>query len=151
MKLTLKQIQALEYLLQISEFKKENPENKFNLVIRINNSLWSGNFLNYNLTSTKSFSLDDFDFSIKYNVIHVSEFIKYSKDLKLYSLKNLNNLYLLLVELVNRINQIDLSALDLNPVLYNAINLDTNLLLPFYCQSTLLLHHRLNIQILKCK
>lgn len=134
MKLNLKQIQALDFLLQIlnSSFAYTSEDENLNLVIRLNNSLWKGNFVFYEDARIYNHYID-FDNCIEYKTLGVNELFKLANDFNHNRYKNvtLDKMYLILDELIPTIKEIDTSNIDLKPFLYNAVNLEANISLPF--------------------
>ena len=136
LKLNIKQIQALDFLLQRlnSIFLYTSEKESLNLVIKFNNSLWKGNFIYYKNSSILNYYID-FDSCIESKTLKINDLFKLPHDFNNYRYRYSNitfdKIYLLLTELASTIKNIDTSNINLEPFLYNATNLETNISLPF--------------------
>lgn len=130
--LNLRQIQILDFLLQRLNKYHSYTNNELHLVIKINNSLWKGNLINFNSYNISEYYID-FDNCIEYKEIGIKDLVTLPSDFNgnRYSNVKIDSLYLLLIELTNIVKNIDTSTINLNPFLYNAVNLETNVSLPF--------------------
>ncbi|GEM_PF-3788643 len=134
MKLNLVQIQILDFLIKKlnTNYSFVEDDKNLNIVININNSLWQGDFViykNYHIYE----NYIDFDKCIEYKRLSQSDFVTFTNqlDISKYSNIKLNNIYLLLNELLDVVKDFSLPKLQLTPIMYNAINLNTNTKLPF--------------------
>lgn len=137
MKLNIKQIQLLDAILQELNLRHSYTSSKLNLVIKFNNSLLKGSFVNFqnsNLITQRI--LEDFfqDYRIKTNSISFYTLMsKCNCDFNEFKYKdiNLNNMHILLSDLLSTVTKLDVSKIDFEPCLYNAVNLETNFKIPF--------------------
>lgn len=136
MLLNLKQVQALDLILNILNSRYSYSSNPLKLVVKINDSLWKGNFVNF---SSDDYYLhqeyiNSFGFIVNQS-LEFEDVITQLSNLKLNKYKNIkpSNLHLLLIDLVNIIKDLDTSKIKLNlhSILYNAVKLDCNISLPF--------------------
>ena len=133
MKLTLKQIQIVDFLLQeLNQRYSYIPDTEqLNLVIKIDNSLWKGNLIKYKDYRAYKTLLDydsccDLYFRQEKLFTLPSDF-----EFKNYRHITLDKMYLLLNELISISKKIDTLFVDLDPVLFNAVNLNSDLKLPY--------------------
>lgn len=138
MYLKLNQIQVLDFILKKLQGKYLNflkSDEKLKLVVKINNNLWTGNFVNYSGRYIENLSID-FDNQLSesyidfYNIFDRNIFSEFNLNTKF---KNITSptLYLLLEELIKVIKDLDCSKLITPSILFDSVNLDTNLTLPF--------------------
>ncbi|MEG2289948.1 MAG: hypothetical protein RSA29_02770 [Clostridium sp.] len=134
MKLTLNQIQALDLYLKrlISRFPIVSQNENLNIVISINNSLWTGDFIQYEHPLIINRYIDC-DSSIESNGLYPSDIFTLPDNFKFVDYRNIKSdtAYLLLLDLFKVVVDIPAPTITLNPLLYNAKNLETNLSLPF--------------------
>lgn len=143
MKLKVSQIQFLDFLLKRIQSDSSNflnTDEKLSLVIDINGTLWTGDFVKYSNLKIQNLSLDTDGFLIS-NEIELISIITASnleafkgfnfKD-KLYNI-NSSNLHILLNELFRKLDKINCSNLVSDPIIFNAVNLTSNCKLPFIC------------------
>lgn len=137
MKLNLKKIQSLDILFKYFSYK-ENLHSNFNIVIKIDNQLWQGDFINFKDGSIKEFSLINqnelncegnfldhfFKLYKKFRFDHYLELYKKSENENYFK-------YVLLEEFLKALDKCTLHDFNLKNVLYNAVNLSTNTKLPF--------------------
>lgn len=132
--LNLQQIQALDFLVQLLNERYSYTDKSLNLVIKINNSLWKGNFINFNSESyyIEQKQLNSFG-HIAPQFFKAGDLIKNlaSFELTKYSNIKTENIHLLLIDLVNIIKNLEIENVNLSSILYNAINIENNLHLPF--------------------
>lgn len=135
MKLNLKQLQALEILLQKlnHNYNYVSDDEQLSLVININNSLWKGNLIKYDRSYVSNFYIDYDGWieSYSYNQSQIFSIPAESFNARKYENIKLESMYLLISELIPIVREISTFLIDLNPVLYNAVNLTNNLTLPF--------------------
>ncbi|WP_302660064.1 hypothetical protein [uncultured Clostridium sp.] len=129
MKLTLKQIQALDCLLQ--EFLYRNEiKHKMQLVIKVNSELFTGKFIDYKeskisymyLNKSKYFrnkSIDSVEFINFYEPLNSWNNFYFDEILEKYKNLLIKNDKYLLKYLIDLINNIDISNINLDPILLN--------------------------------
>lgn len=129
MKLTLKQIQALDCLLQ--EFLYQNEiKHKMQLVIKVNSELFTGKFIDYKeskisymyLNKSKYFinkSIDSVEFINFYEPLNSWNNFYFDEILQKYKNLLIKNDKYLLKYLIDLINNIDISNINLDPILLN--------------------------------
>ena len=129
MKLTLKQIQALDCLLQ--EFLYRNEiKHKMQLVIKVNSELFTGKFIDYKeskisymyLNKYKSFinkSIESVEFINFYEPLNSWNNFYFDEILEKYKNLLIKNDKYLLKYLIDLINNIDISNINLDPILLN--------------------------------
>lgn len=141
MKLSLKKIQALDCLLKES-LSKNNISHTLQLVIKIDNELWTGDFVKYansliywtnianfyRTTNKKIYCDEYFDFYKS----EIAVLFDYECFLELFSKSLKENNYFLLKHLVYMIDKLSIKEIELNPILYNPkklsnINSDSSL------------------------
>ncbi|CEK35736.1 hypothetical protein UMC2_26291 [[Clostridium] sordellii] len=144
MKLTLKELQSLDILLNNLSIK-ENLQSRFNIVIKIDNQLWQGNFVyfennitnNYYDDAIKEFFIDkEIGFNSRRlfdcNFFLTNKDFSYEKYVSIYN--NVDETYsnaFILKEFVKVIKKSALQDFEPYRILYNAVNLTTNTKLPF--------------------
>ena len=134
MKLNFKQIQLMDFILQrlnsIYSYTDENK--KLSLVIKFNNSLWTGDSINLHNSYLVNYYIDN-DFWVEKKLTPISDFKFLFSDFNFrrYEKLKLKNINILLHELISFVSSMDTSKLDFQPFLYNAINLETNFKMPF--------------------
>ena len=133
MKLKLKQIQALDFLLQRlnSIFSYTDETKKLNLVINFNNSLWKADFIFLQNSYLENYYINN-DFWIEKNSTPITELKPlYSNfNFRRYENIKLKNINLLLHELLSIVSKVD-TEIYFQPCLYNVVNLETNFKIPF--------------------
>lgn len=133
MKLSLQKIQTLDFILQRlnSKFSYTSENQQLNLIIKIDNSLWKGNFAIYDDYKV-NIPYIDYDNSIENDSFSFPKFFRF-ENYNHFSQIKLDNLDLLMSELLGNLDKIQITEYiyKLEPMLYNAVNLDTNLSLPF--------------------
>lgn len=149
MKLSLQKIQTLDLILQIlnSKFSYTDEKQQLNLIIKIDNSFWKGNFAIY----------DDYNIKIPYidydNIVENESYSFYKffnfKYYNHFSQIKLDNLDLLLSDLIDILDKVQITEYisKLEPILYNALNLNTNLSLPFLLLDTSLEYEVVSINV----
>lgn len=134
MKLNLKQIQILDLILQRlnSIFLYTDKTKKLNLVIKFNNSLWKGDFIHLHNSYLENYYISN-DFWVEKNLTPITELklIPDNFNFRRYQYIKLKNIHLLLHELLSIVSTIDISEINFQPCLYNAVNLETNFKIPF--------------------
>lgn len=136
MKLTLKQLQTLDIILK-DTLLKNNISSKFNFVIRINNDLWTGDFVDYdeNLNYIKKNGNGIF-LNCNETISHHLDYMSYEKNTRFkYFSDNINkyiNSYSLPLVLINLLDEVNLDELVFNkiqlpPVLLNAKQLTNDI------------------------
>lgn len=124
MNLSLKELQILDFLLQL------NYSNKVCIVIEIKDKFWYGNFINcpgkviYNYSIGDSNTINDSKITIKDLFGEKPYYPKISNIDK-------KHLPLVLEHLVSFIKSSDLPDINLKSILYNATNVEDNIQLPF--------------------
>ena len=137
MKLNIKQIQLLDAILQELNRTYSYTTSNLNLVIKFNNSLWKGSFVNFqNSKLITNHIVEDFfkGYQIETNSVSFYRLMdKCNCDFNKSKYKDikLNSMHLLLSELISSITKLDVSKIDFEPFLYNAVDLLTNRTLPF--------------------
>ena len=135
MKLNLKQIQAVDILLQKlnSNYHYVPNTQQLNLVIKIDNSLWKGNLIQYKDYRIYNYYID-YDSLIESYGYSQNQIFNLPNDfnLKKYASIKLDTMYLLLEELISIVKKIDTYLIDLTPILFNAVNLKDNFQLPYF-------------------
>lgn len=134
MLLKINQIQVLDSLLKKlnSNFLYTSKNETLNLVVKFNNSLWKGDFTLYHQSKLLDYYIDNCN-DIECNALSIIDMCYSLKKSKFDRYKNIkfDKIYLVLPELIEEIQKCDLSTIHLNPILYNATNLDSNFKLPF--------------------
>lgn len=137
MRLNIKQIQVLDAILQELNLIHSYTSSKLDLVIKFNNSLFKGSFVNYqNSSLITQYIFDDFFKGHQIMTNSISFYTLMNKcncdfNKSKYKDIKLNNMHLLLSELLSTVTKLDVSKIDLDPCLYNVINLETNFKIPF--------------------
>lgn len=133
MKLNLKQIQTLDFLLQRlnSIFSYTDETKKLNLVINFNNSLWKADFISLHNSYLENYYISN-DFWIEKNLTPITELKSISDNFNFRRYENikLKNINLLLHELLSIVSKIN-PEIYFQPCLYNVVNLETNFKIPF--------------------
>ncbi|CAM2079736.1 MAG: hypothetical protein NSGCLCUN01_03964 [uncultured Clostridium sp.] len=140
MKLSICQIQFLDFLLKRIQSKENNFLNsneKLSLVIDINGTLWTGDFVNYSDSKIQNVSLNN-DGNLDITEIEFTPIVTHSnheffKGFISNCVNNINksNLYLLSNKLLEILNKVDCSNLKSNSIIFNAENLNSGCKLPF--------------------
>lgn len=138
LELSVLELQELSFLLQRINLKRKNNSYKelpIHLVIRFNNSLWSGNFV----TIHDKYHIKKLDSQYESECVNVFNIFKNIEldnvpDSFFNSSVNIVSVTNKLVELIKETtaNNIEKSNQTiLSPILFNAVNLDNNFELPF--------------------
>lgn len=137
MKLNVKQIQLLDAILQELNHTYSYTSSNLNLVIKFNNSLWKGSFVNFqNSNLITNHIVEDFfkGYQIQTNSVSfytLTNMCNCDFNKSKYKDIELKTMDLLLSELLLTITKLDVSKIDFEPFLYNAVDLLTNKTLPF--------------------
>ncbi|KFX55801.1 hypothetical protein FDC50_14975 [Clostridium botulinum] len=134
MKLNLKQIQAVEILLQKlnHHYNYVSANEHLSLIIKINNSLWKGNLVTHTNSYISNYYIDFDGWIESYNYTQNEIFnISSNFNFRKYQHIKLESSYLLLEELISVARTINTFLIDLKPILFNAVNLTDNFELPY--------------------
>lgn len=148
MKLKVNQIQFLDFLLKRMQSDSSNflnADEKLSLVIDVNGNLWTGDFVNYSNFHIQNISLDydgdltstEIDLISIITVANLDDFKRFNFKDKFHNI-NSSNLYILLNELLKKLDKVNCSNLVIDPIIFNAVNLNSSCKLPFiYIDNTI--------------
>lgn len=155
MKLSVKELQVFDLLLKntASVINKSNSNNQpitLNLIISYNSSFWSGDFVTLKgcCIEEKYINSDNY---VEPKYMSSSELAKLISEFKYSRYKSIeeSSVHLLFYPLIHHIQKANLTDLELNPFLYNATKLGTDIKLPFICLDSDCKYEVISIEVTK--